>query len=484
MSERRSFAAVVLAAGQGTRMKSDLPKVLHPVAGRPMVAWPVQAALDAGAERVVVVLGYGRERVEAELAARFGDRVTAAVQEEQRGTGHAVRCAMPALEGYDGDVVMLYGDVPLIEAEAVERLAAARGERPLALLTCTIDDPTGYGRIVREGGEVVGIVEHKDATEAQRAIDEINPGLYAAEAGFLREALDGLTADNAQGELYLTDIVGAAVSRGGAAAVPWPLASLLGVNDRAQLAEASRTMRRRVAVRHAKDGVTVRDLERVDIDADVVIGRDAIIEPGVTLRGRTTIGERARVDVGCVLTDVEVAADATLLPYTVATDSTIGERASTGPFSHLRPGSRMAERSKIGNFVEMKKTELGPGSKASHLAYLGDGIIEADVNIGAGTIFCNYDGFGKNTTILEEGCFIGSDSQLVAPVRVGKGAYVGTGTTVTLDVPADALAVGRTRQSNKAGYAARLRARLKARKDAAKKAAAEAEGAPGDAKKD
>lgn len=464
MSERRSFAAVVLAAGQGTRMKSDLPKVLHPVAGRPMIYWPVRAALDAGAAKVVVVLGYGREQVEEQLHAYFGDQVVTALQEEQRGTGHAVRCGMPALDGFEGDVVMLYGDVPLIEASAVSRLATARGDAPLALLTCTIDDPTGYGRIVREHGEVTAIVEHRDATEAQRAITEINPGLYAGEIGFVRSALEKLSDDNAQGELYLTDIVATAVGEGGAVGVRWPLESLLGINDRAQLAEATKHMRRRIATEHARSGVTVRDVERVDIDADVTIGRDAVIEPGVTLRGKTTVGERAHVDVGCVLTDVEVAAEAKLLPYTVASDARIGERAQTGPFTHLRPGSQMEERSKVGNFVEMKKTVLGPGSKASHLAYLGDGIIEADVNIGAGTIFCNYDGFAKHTTYLEEGCFIGSDSQLVAPIRVGKGAYVGTGTTVTLDVPPDALAVGRARQKNKEGYAARLRARLEARK--------------------
>ncbi|HJL14612.1 MAG TPA: bifunctional UDP-N-acetylglucosamine diphosphorylase/glucosamine-1-phosphate N-acetyltransferase GlmU [Sandaracinaceae bacterium LLY-WYZ-13_1] len=470
MSERREFAAIVLAAGQGTRMKSDRPKVLHEVAGRPMVFWPVRAALDAGAARVVVVVGHGRAQVEDALAARFDERVGTAVQEEQLGTGHAARCALPALEGFEGDAVILYGDVPLIEPEAVEALIDARGEAPLSLLTCTAPDPRGYGRILRdERGAVTGIREHRDCSEDELTIDEINPGLYACEIAFLRTSLGALSDDNAQGELYLTDIVEAAAGDGGAAAVPWPLESLQGVNDRAQLAEVSATMRRRIATRHARAGVTIRDLARVDIDADVTLGADAIVEPGVTLRGDTHVGARAHLDVGCVLTDVRVAEDAYLKPYTVATDSAIGAGARVGPFSHLRPGSDLGPEVHVGNFVETKKTKLGRGAKANHLAYLGDGLVEAEVNVGAGVIFCNYDGFQKHLTHLEEGSFIGSDSQLVAPIRVGKGAYVATGTTVTKDVPADALAVGRARQSNKEGYAPRLRARLKASAEKAKK---------------
>lgn len=469
--ETKPFAAIVLAAGQGTRMKSSLPKVLHPVAGRAMVTWPIAAALEAGAERVVVVLGHGREAVEEVLRERFDERVMTAVQAEQLGTGHAARCALPALEGFEGDVVILYGDVPLLEAEAISALVDARAKAPgpLALLTCTIDDPHGYGRILRdESGAVIAIREHRDCSDEELEVDEINPGLYAAEAGFLREALSGLRDDNAQGELYLTDIVAAAASRGGARGAKWALESLGGVNDRAQLADASTLMRRRIATEHARRGVSIRDLSRVDIDADVEIGVDAILEPGVVLRGATVIGEGAHIDVGCVLADTRVDAGARLQPYSVVTESIVGEEAQVGPFSHLRPGSSMARGAKVGNFVEMKKTSLGEGAKASHLSYLGDGIVEANVNIGAGTIFCNYDGFTKHLTVLEEGAFIGSDSQLVAPIRVGKGAYVATGTTVTKDVPADALAVGRTKQSNKEGYASRLRSRLAAKAKAAK----------------
>lgn len=469
MTTESSFAAIVLAAGQGTRMKSARPKVLHEIAGLPMVAWPIRAALSAGAARVVVVVGHGREEVEAALAARFDERVTTAVQSEQKGTGHAVRRALPALADFDGEIVILYGDVPLLEPEAITALRAARADAPLALLTCRAPDPTGYGRILRDArGRVIAIREHKDASATERAIDEINSGVYAAQASFLREALEGLRADNAQGELYLTDIVTAAAERGGAASVPWPLESASGVNDRAQLAEAAAIMRRRIAAQHARAGVTVRDLDRVDIDADVEIDVDAILEPGVTLRGKTRIGRGARIDVGCVLTDVVVAPFAYLKPYTVATDSCIGEGAQIGPFAHLRPKSELGPDVHVGNFVETKNTSMARGAKANHLAYLGDGVIEEGVNVGAGTIFCNYDGFQKHVTVLEAGAFIGSDSQLVAPVRVGKNAYVATGTTVTRNVPADALAVGRARQENKEGYATRLRAKLKAAADEAK----------------
>lgn len=469
MTHRPSFAAIVLAAGQGTRMKSERPKVLHELAGRPMLAFPIEAALSAGATRVVVVVGHGRDEVEASIAASFDPRVTTAVQSEQRGTGHAARCALPALDGFEGDVVILCGDVPLLEPEAIDALRQARQGVELSLLTCRAPDPKGYGRILRDAsGAVTAIREHKDASEAERAIDEINAGVYAAPISFLRESLEALRADNAQGELYLTDVVAAAATRGGARAVSWSMESVGGVNDRAQLAEAAAILRRRIAVRHARAGVTVRDLDRTYIDAGVTIEADAVIEPGVTLRGNTHVGRGARVDVGAVLTDVTVLPGAYLKPYTVASESRVGEGAQIGPFAHLRPGSELGPEVHVGNFVETKKTSMARGAKANHLAYLGDGVIGEGVNIGAGTIFCNYDGFQKHTTVLEAGCFIGSDSQLVAPIKVGEGAYVGTGTTVTRDVPADALAVGRARQENKEGYASRLRRKLKASADAAK----------------
>lgn len=469
------FHAVVMAAGQGKRMKSALPKVLHPLAGRPLAAYPIEAALEAGARDVVVVVGHGRDAVEAALGPCFGTRVRMAVQHEQRGTGDAARCGIEALEkGYDGWVVILNGDVPLLSADAVRSLleAAAEGTGPLALLTGEVPDATGYGRILRDSrGRVVGIREERDCNDAERRIGEMNPGVYAVRADFFRRAIERLGTDNAQGELYLTDLVAEAARGDGASARVWPIDELHGVNDRFELAERERLLRLRIAAQHARNGVTLRDPASAFIDADVEIARDAHIEAHVHLRGRTRIGEGAHIDTGCVLQDVHVDAHAQLKPYTVATDSVIGENAQLGPFSHLRPASAVGPEAHVGNFVEMKKTTLGRGSKANHLAYLGDGDIGEGVNIGAGTIFCNYDGFNKHRTVLEDGAFIGSDSHLVAPVRVGKNAYVGTGTTVTQDVPQDALAIGRARQQNKPGMAARLRARLKAAKEAAKKAA-------------
>ena len=470
MSTGNGMIAIVLAAGEGKRMKSSLPKVLHPIAERPLLAWVVEAALEAGVDRVVAVVGHGRGAVEAMLVARFGDRVATVHQPAQMGTGHAVRCALPAFANHDGDVLILYGDCPLIPANAIEALGAAKlaSGKKLALLTATIGDPTGYGRIVRGAdGAVAAIVEHRDASDAERAIAEVNPGIYAIDAAFLRQALDRLGSDNDQGEIYLTDVVAMAAAAGGVADVSWDMAELRGINDRYELALCAATMRLRIARRHALEGVTIRDPAHTDIGADVTIGVDAVIESGVVLRGRTTVGERARIDVGSVLTDVEVGRDAEVKPYTVAAESRIGDAAHVGPFSHLRPASELGPEAHVGNFVEIKKTTMGRGSKANHLAYLGDGIIGEGVNVGAGTIFCNYDGFQKHTTVLEDGAFIGSDSQLVAPVRVGKGAYVATGTTVTMDVPDDGLALSRVKQQNKEGYASRLRARLAAAKKAA-----------------
>jgi bifunctional UDP-N-acetylglucosamine pyrophosphorylase/glucosamine-1-phosphate N-acetyltransferase len=473
MASSTGFASIVLAAGQGTRMKSALPKILHPLAGRPMIAYPVQAALDAGAERVVVVVGHGRAEVEAELAARFDARVQIAVQPEQRGTGDAARCGAEPLADYRGVFLIHYGDCPLITPAALQALHAAScaADGPLALLTATVADATGYGRILRDGaGRVTGIREHKDCSDAERAIREFNPGVYAIRAPFFRRAVAELATDNAQGELYLTDLVAMGARGGGVADVAWNAAELEGINDRLDLAARERDLRLRIAHALARSGVTLREPDSAFIDADVVVEPDATLEPNVHLRGRTRIGAGARIDTGCVLTDVEVAAGAQLLPYTVASQSRIGEGARVGPFSHLRPDSELGPDTHVGNFVELKKTTFGRGSKANHLAYLGDGVVGEGVNVGAGTIFCNYDGFGKYVTVLEDGVFIGSDSQLIAPVTVGKDAYVATGSTVTQDVPADSLAIGRARQVNKDKLAPRLKEKLRAQAAKAKKA--------------
>ncbi len=461
------FVSIVLAAGMGTRMKSRLPKVMHPLLGRPMICYPVQAAFDAGATRVVCVVGHGADMVTSELRARFAERVLMALQPEQRGTGDAARCGAAALPDWNGWFVIQYGDSALLTCAAIAALVAhaSASTGPLALLTSTLPDATGYGRILRDAqGRIVRIQEQKDCTPEQRAIQEWNPGVYAIRADFFRASIGKLTTNNAQGELYLTDLVALAAADGGVADLAWDAAELHGVNDRAELGLRERELSQRIALAHMKNGVTLRSPASICIEPGVTIEPDSVIERDVTLRGKTAIARDVHIDVGCVLTDTTVGEGAKLLPYSVATESVIGAGAKIGPFAHLRPGTELAEDVHIGNFVETKKTRVGKGSKANHLAYLGDGQIGRDVNVGAGTIFCNYDGVNKHVTTLEDGSFIGSDSQLVAPVTIGRGAYVGTGTTVTQDVPADALAIGRARQVNKLDLAPRLRARLLADK--------------------
>jgi bifunctional UDP-N-acetylglucosamine pyrophosphorylase/glucosamine-1-phosphate N-acetyltransferase len=483
MSTLASTSAIILAAGQGTRMKSGIPKVLHAIAGRPLVHYPVAAALDAGCGEVVVVVGHGRAEVAAYLTKAFGGRVKTAIQEQQRGTGDAARAGMTAIGSAAERVLIFYGDVPLLTGEDLAPVATALGEGPgLALATCTVDDPSGYGRVLRDAKcEVVEIREQRDLrTDSERAVREINPGIYAAGVALIREGLAGLQPNNAQGELYLTDLVAHARGAGERiVAVPSRAEVLAGVNDRHQLADADRAMVERIAKKWRVAGVTVRDGAR--IESGVHIEQDATIESGVVLRGETRVGRGALVDVGCVLTNVTVGEGAVLKPYTIGTDSAVGPRAQIGPFAHLRPESDIGEDAHVGNFVETKKTRMAKGSKANHLAYLGDGVIGAGANIGAGTIFCNYDGFQKHTTTIEDGAFIGSDSQLVAPVTIGKNAYVGTGTTVTKSVPPDGLALSRVRQENKEGYATILRRRMKAAKDGASAAQAAARSTPEEA---
>jgi bifunctional UDP-N-acetylglucosamine pyrophosphorylase / glucosamine-1-phosphate N-acetyltransferase len=479
----RPLTGIILAAGMGTRMKSEQPKVLHAVCGLPIVHHGVQAALDAGCSDVVVVVGQGGARVEEYLARAFAGRpVRTAVQEAQRGTGDAARAGL-AVVGLQADLVLVMnGDVPLVRGtDLLEVAKPVQGEGvpppgggapALSIATCVVDDASGYGRILREppvgpcGGAVREIREQRDLRDdAERSVREINAGIYVATATFWREALATLRPDNAQGELYLTDVVGFA-SRAGRATATVTLGAdvLAGVNDREQLAQVEEVMHAAIVRRARLSGATVREGAR--LDARVVVEPEAVIERGAMLRGATRVGRGALVDVGCVLTDVTVGPGAQLKPYSVATDSRIGAGAQIGPFAHLRPGSEIGDEAHVGNFVETKKTTMGKGAKANHLAYLGDGVVGAGANIGAGTIFCNYDGFQKHTTTIEEGAFIGSDSQLVAPVRVGANAYVATGTTVTRDVPADALAISRVKQENKEGYASRLKARMRAAKEA------------------
>jgi bifunctional UDP-N-acetylglucosamine pyrophosphorylase/glucosamine-1-phosphate N-acetyltransferase len=447
------MAAVVLAAGKGTRMKSDQAKVLHQVCGRPIAFFPIRAALALDASPVVVVVGHQAKSVEEELARQFaGAPLRFALQAEQLGTGHAVLCAAEALRGFDGDVLILAADVPLIRPDTLRKLVAAKGDADVALLSSIARDPKGYGRILRKpDGTVARIVEEKDASEAERKVAEVNASIYLVSARFLFSVLQGLGRSNAQGEYYLTDIV----AKGRAVAVLAEEVEVSGVNDRAQLAQSAALLRERRNAQLMKDGVTLLDPAVTYVDEGVEVGADTVLEPMVSLRGRTRVGRGARIGQGCVLVDSEIADGAQILPYTHMTEARIGPNATVGPFARLRPGAQLAEQAHVGNFVELKKTVLGKGSKANHLTYLGDTIVGEGCNIGAGTITCNYDGKNKHPTTIEDGAFVGSDTQLVAPVKIGKGAYVGTGTTVREDVPPGALAVSAGKQRNIEGWVAK-----------------------------
>jgi bifunctional UDP-N-acetylglucosamine pyrophosphorylase/glucosamine-1-phosphate N-acetyltransferase len=424
----------------------------------------VAAARAAGAARVVVIAApQDREAVESYLAAAFGqDAIRVVVQDPPRGTGDAARVGVAALDASAKRTLILSGDVPLIACEDVLGLAAALSpESALVLGTCRMDDPRGYGRILRDrSGRAVGIREQpdlKDASEA--AINEINAGLYAVDVAALKSALAKLTPNNAQGEYYLTDILPLFAQQGGVASVELSRDAVFGVNDRSQLARVEDVMFARIAERHRLAGSSIALGARID-DA-VQIGADARIESNVCLRGNTVVGDGCSIDVGCVVSDSTLAARVTLHPYTVVEESSIGEGCQLGPFARVRPKSVLEADVRLGNFVETKATRMRRGAKANHLSYLGDGDVGENTNIGAGTIFCNYDGVTKSKTTIGRDVFIGSDSQLVAPVTVGDGAYVATATCVTQDVPADALAIGRVRQANKEGYAPVLRARQK-----------------------
>jgi len=456
---RPSLAAVVLAAGKGTRMRSKKAKVLHEVAGRPLVYYPVKRALELGARPVVVVVGHQAEAVRDALTAALpGAPLSFALQAEQRGTAHAVLVARRALFGRGKAVLILSGDTPLLTVEALGEVVAARSRRRAALAFATMvpDSPKGYGRVVRDRrGLPVRVVEEKDATKAERKIPEVNAGLYCAEAGFLWSALARVGSQNAQDEFYLPDLVALAVERSRATAVELPAELAAGVNDRAELSRVARAFVLRLAEGHARAGVTIEDPARFDCDEEVLVAPDVVVEPGVRLRGHTRIGRGTVVGAGCILSDAVIGEGVRLLPYTIVEASRILTGAIVGPFARLRPGSEIAEKAHVGNFVEMKKARLGEGSKANHLSYLGDAQVGRGVNVGAGTITCNYDGETKHPTRIGDGVFVGSDSILVAPIEIGDGAYIAAGSTLTDPVPPGALALGRARQVNKEGWVAR-----------------------------
>jgi len=458
---------VILAAGKGTRMKSALPKVLHPLAGRPLIEHVLRTVDELQATSCVLVVGHGAEQVQHALSSRAN--LQFALQSPQLGTGHALLMAKAALEGKAGTVLLLYADVPLLGSGTLARLVERhRTTRAAAtVLTTELADPYGYGRILRDpSGAITRIVEERDASGDERAIREVNSGIYCFALGPLFASLQDLATDNAQGEYYLTDLV-AMYRQRGLTVETLQLASateLRGVNSRVDLAELASIVRSRRNHDAMLAGVTLEDPASVFIDADVAIGADTTIGPGVVLQGKTTIGEGCRIHAGCRLTDAVVGDRVTILDHTVIVDSRVRSGAQLGPFAHLRPHSDVGVDARIGNFVELKKTALGARSKANHLAYLGDATIGEDVNIGAGTITCNYDGEKKHPTVIEDGVFIGSDSQLVAPVTVGKGAYVAAGSSITKDVPPDALAIARSHQENKPGWVSARRARRSAKK--------------------
>ncbi|GEJ55789.1 bifunctional UDP-N-acetylglucosamine diphosphorylase/glucosamine-1-phosphate N-acetyltransferase GlmU [Anaeromyxobacter diazotrophicus] len=453
---RTPVAAIVLAAGKGTRMKTRRAKVLHEVCGRPLVYYPVKRALEAGADPVVVVVGHQAEEVEAALRAHLpGAPLRFAVQKEQLGTAHAVLSARPSLRGFDGEVLILSGDTPLLTTETLRAVLRRRGRAALAFATMTLENPTGYGRVVHapHGGPAL-VVEEKDATDQERLIREVNAGLYCAEAAFLWKTLSRVGSKNAQREFYLTDLVALAAEGPGAVAARVPPFEAAGVNDQEELSLAARALTRRLAERLMRAGVTLEDPERFDCDEGVEVGPDTVLEPSVRLRGATRVGAGCRVGQGSILTDTTVADGAVVKPYCVFEQAVVGPAALVGPFSRLRPGADVGAGAHVGNFVELKKTRLGAGAKANHLTYLGDATIGAGTNVGCGTVTCNYDGEKKHPTTIGERAFIGSDAILVAPITIGDGAYVAAGSTLTEDVPAGALALGRSRQVNKEGWVA------------------------------
>ncbi len=445
---------VILAAGQGKRMQSNLPKVLHPIAGRPMLTHVLDSARALGAQCIVVVVGHGAEQVKQAYAVQ--PDLQFALQQPQLGTGHAVLQAASLLQENDtNDVtVILYGDVPLVQPDTLRALLMARANG-VAILTEILPDATGYGRIVRDSkGNVTAIVEHKDATPEQRSIQEVNTGIIAVPTRHLKSWLAKLTNNNAQGEYYLTDVIGMAVAEGVSVNVAHPAASFetLGVNSRLQQAELERLWQRELARRQLEAGVTIVDPARFDLRGELVCGQDVFIDVGCVFEGRVVLADGVRVGAHCVLRNVTLGRSTHIEPFSHLDQAEVGADAHIGPYARLRPGAKLADATHVGNFVEIKNTTLGKGSKANHLAYVGDADVGERVNIGAGTITCNYDGVNKHRTVIEDDAFIGSDTQLVAPVRVGKGATLGAGTTLTRDAPAGQLTVSRAKQITIEGW--------------------------------
>jgi len=445
----RAVNIVILAAGQGKRMHSDLPKVLHRLAGRTLLAHVLETARSLAPERIVVVYGHGGEQVRE---ATGGDDIRWVRQEPQLGTGHALQQALSELDRSTPTLV-LYGDVPLTQRATLERLRDAAGA-DVALLTVVLDEPTGYGRVVRRGDQVVRIVEQKDASAEERAIREVNTGLMVLPTARLAGWLGRLGRENAQKEYYLTDVVAAAVADGVPVRAVQPPAAweTLGVNSKAQLAALERVHQRSVAERLLEAGVTLADPLRIDVRGALGCGRDVAIDVNCIFEGRVELGDGVSIGAHCVLRDVHIARGTRVEPFCHIDDAEIGRNCRIGPYARIRPATRLAEDVHIGNFVEVKASEIGAGSKANHLAYVGDSSVGRNVNVGAGAITCNYDGANKHRTVIEDDVFIGSDTQLVAPVRVGRGATLGAGTTLVRDAPEGQLTVSRAKQVSVPGW--------------------------------
>jgi bifunctional UDP-N-acetylglucosamine pyrophosphorylase/glucosamine-1-phosphate N-acetyltransferase len=441
---------LILAAGKGTRMRSEMPKVLHKLAGKPLLGHVVDTAHALGATQTCVVYGFGGEAVPKAMA---DDKLTFVLQAEQHGTGHAVKQALPLLAD-DSVTLVLYGDVPLTHTATLQPLVEAANAGRLGLLTVTLAHPDGYGRIVRENGTVARIVEHKDASPAERAIQEVNTGILAVATRHLKQWIAELKNDNAQQEYYLTDIIALAVRSGMEVETHQPAFEweVLGVNSKAQLAELERIHQNEIAQALLQDGVTLMDPVRLDVRGALVCGRDVVIDVNCVFEGHVELGEGVQVGANCVLRNVKVAAGTRIDAFTLIDDAQIGEANRLGPFSRIRPGTTLARDVHVGNFVEIKNSQIDEGSKINHLSYVGDTTMGKRVNIGAGTITCNYDGATKHRTIIEDEVFVGSDTQLVAPITVGRGATLGAGTTLTKDAPAGELTLSRAKQLTIGGW--------------------------------
>jgi bifunctional UDP-N-acetylglucosamine pyrophosphorylase/glucosamine-1-phosphate N-acetyltransferase len=451
-----ALTVVILAAGEGKRMRSRHPKALHLLGGRPLIQYPVTLARRLGG-RLVVVVGRGSEEVRR--AVGDAPELHFVEQKDRLGTGHALKETRSACGNGSGTVVVLPADTPLLSEATLKRLVDRhrRSRAAATLLTAVVDDPAGYGRIVRKAGRVTAIVEDRDASPRQSQIREINTSIYAFDARCLWPALEQVGSDNKKGEYYLTDVI-AILRRLGRrieALVSDDPAECLGINDRKQLAHVAALLRARILERLMTEGVTVLDPATTYVDDTVSVGPDSVLWPGVVLEGATMIGAECSVGLGCHVSDSRLGDRVTLRPYCVLTQAIVEDEATLGPFAHLRPLSHVGVRAKIGNFVELKKSRIGRGSKVPHLSYVGDATIEEDVNIGAGTITCNYDGVTKHETKIRKGAFVGTNTSLVAPITIGEGAYVAAGSTVTEDVPPGALALGRSKQVNKEGWVAR-----------------------------